>query len=45
MVPDRLVGPAGDGGKHRFRRIPGDLRHQLSELGESAATLMAWWKS
>ena len=33
MVSNRLVGPAGDGGKHCFRRIPGDLRHQLSELG------------
>ena len=32
MVFDRLVGPAGDGGKHRFGCVAGDLRHHLGEL-------------
>src|ERR1700742_1305881 len=35
MVSYRLVWPAGDGGEHGFRRVAGDLRHQLSQLGRS----------
>src|SRR6478672_6907233 len=32
MVLCRLIGPARDRGKHRFGRVTGDLRHQLSKL-------------
>src|SRR5690625_4253855 len=32
-MPARLGRPAGDYGEHRFRRVPGDLRHQLRQLG------------
>ena len=33
MMTVRFVGPAGNGREHRFGGVPGDLRHQLRQLG------------